>query len=93
MKYSKVAKAGAVTAFGGLASLPGFMYALAVKPLQDAQNNLTTSAAKQVAVAQNSNTASNVILGVGAFLLLLLVAYIVIGLYFGARNAEDLKGK
>ena len=89
---SKILKTGAVVVFGGLAAIPGLMYALAVKPVQDIENNPAASPARQIAVANDAASTGRLLFAIGGFLLLVLATYIVFGLYLGARNSQDLEG-
>jgi hypothetical protein len=87
----KATRSVVVGSFAGLASIPGFFYALVVRPVQDVENGTVKSASRQAAILHDASNIGRILFMLGVVFLVLLVVFLIIGFRLQQRVADDIE--
>ena len=76
----------------GIAATPPLLYQVALRPAYNLVGETDKTSAQKDAVLRSSNNAATIILTIGGVLIIILIAYIAVGLYAQYKIRKDLEG-
>lgn len=88
---AKVAKGVITGSFAGLASIPGFFYALVVRPVQSVEDGSVQSVSEQSEILHSASSTGRILFGLGLFFLVLLIGFVAIGFRLQQNVADDIE--